>query len=698
MTLLFLIFCTSAAAGPARRGTYTYTQPDGTTFRAMLSGDEFNKKLTTTDGCAICRDRDGWYCYAVTSGSGMTSSGFHVGSRNVPSQVLGDSRALASRPEPAASRRARAETGRIRAQRAPVLGPATKGESSVKGLVILAQTPDLKFNYGKSNFENMLSQKGYSFNGGKGCAQEYFADQGIPTSFTVSPVVTLSRNMSYYGRNDAEGRDENAHLAVAEACRLADQYVNFADFDNDGDGEVDNVFVFVAGPDEAEGASEDHIWSHQWYLLDGAGMRLSLDGKRINAYAISTELSHIGSGYAFTTIGTFCHEFSHILGLTDMYDTDYEDSGGWADALWRSTCLMDSGNYNDDGNTPPSYNAIAYDELGRGTCEVISSPGEYQLEPISGLKHRYFRINTDKAGEYFLLECRNTGGWDRYVGGSGLLIYHIDKSSRTAGYSDTYEMTMTASDRWYYNEVNCRPDRQCADLIEANPRATGVTDVFWPYGSSSAFTPHTNPAFIFHSGKVPDIAITNIRKSGVGVSFTITGPLSINDPEVFQDAAIISWETNAVSEDAACTISLGDSQGSTRVLPYAPGKYSYTFEGLEAGRDYTASVTAEINGERHVIRQEFTTKKFPTYSDCHAYIYLASTERYANGAFQRGARTPLRVYNAKGARRVKWYLNDTPISTDGSGYYTLETAGTLKAVVTYEDGSSDIIVKQINFR
>ena len=158
---------------------------------------------------------------------------------------------------------------------------------------------------------NMLTREGYSANGATGSAREYFNQQfngKYEFSFDVTDIVTVSNSRSYYGGNDANGDDLRPHKMVMEACELVDSKVDFSKYDQDGDGEVDNVFVFFAGLDEDAGASEDHIWSHAWYIKDGAGRNLELDGVLINRYACASELE--GSSYQesyMTGIGTFCH-------------------------------------------------------------------------------------------------------------------------------------------------------------------------------------------------------------------------------------------------------------------------------------------------------------------------------------------------------------------------------------------------------
>ena len=693
LTILLLTASLQAGAIPARGTPMTVRQPDGTEIRIIVSGDEFCKIVRTEDGCAVSLEEDGYVYYASYDFTGAKritdvrvtpynrASAAATASRNIPYGMLaGD---VAKR---------RAETNRLR--KAHRFQPATKSGTNVKkGIIILAQFDDLKFKYTRDNFVDMITKKGYSYGGAVGSALDYFRDQfeGVADfEFTISPIVTLANGYAYYGENDKLGDDKRAHYAVKEACQLVDDLIDFSQFDCDGDGEADNVFVFVAGPDEAQGASAAHIWSHQWYLTSG-GIHLSLDGTRINSYAVSTELSREdGSGKEiFATIGTFCHEYSHALGLMDLYDTDNYDSGGLFSSIGQCTTLMDYGNYNNNGNTPPNYNSMELWSLGLGLAEEFE-PGPQTLAPLSSQK-RYFVAETDTEGEYYFFECRAPEGWDAFVGGSGMLIYHYDASENDAGNS------LKARERWVENLVNCNPGHPCFDMIESVPIAKDIFQAFWPNGTHTSFNAFTNPAMTWWSGGKPEIGITDIRKDGTFVSFNISGPVTIDKVEEFQDAAIVLWSMTG-EEDAESCISIRQSGGNAkeyRVRPYAPGSYSYTFEGLSPDKTYTVTVyNPEI--PKFSVTSDFTTKKY--YSDGYPFIYLNSSERNSDGSFKKGGRMPLRVFNARGAARVSWVFSESVLTTDGSGYYTVQGSGTIKAVVDYEDGSTDVITKQITVK
>ena len=718
--LLAFLLSVTAIARPVRHAVYTLIQPDGSIFYASFHGDEFMRIKTDMQGRAIMQDEAGWWCYASYQDDGTkVCSGFRVGDV-IPPSVLSESRNI---PYQQLSRLAGVKRSSVKSDDIPLMRrlrtdalQSTKSDDAevvVKhGIVILAQFANLKFKHSREDFERLLSSEGYSRDGAAGSVKDYFDMQfegKVKFEFSVSDIVTLSRNLDYYGGNvsstDVSESDRNPEDMIIEACRLVDDEVDFSLYDDDGDGEVDNVFVFFAGGDEAEGAGDDCIWSHAWYLRDGAGKNVNFDGKIINRYACTAEMTRYQTSdgtikQRLAGIGTFCHEYSHTFGLPDMYDTDYEGSGGESEALWGCTSLMDTGNQNNGGFTPPYFNAIEREILGMSEPELIDADGVYRLEPINE-SGRCYRINTDVEGEYYLLECRSDKGWDAHIGGSGLLVYHIDKVDRPAGYSDSYHMETTAALRWnLYNEVNCRPDHQCADLIEAVPGAENIRNVFFPLEGADAVD---RMRMAYWSGDVSKMSLTGIRFDGEDIVFNVIGASAETTPpdpvsmsyEKFQDAAIVTFECSRIySGDAYVSWGQTDRLTENVILsPYAEGKYALVLDGLVPRTSYTVSVLfkmVEVTGKTGTI-------SFMTSSDTGGlpYIYLRYVKRNPDGSFPKDSRVPLRMYNAVGAEEIEWTFDGIPVKVDPDGYYKLEKSGTLKAVVHWEDGSRDIVVKEI---
>ncbi len=672
---------------------------------ARLKGDEFSKVLTTEDGCAVIKCDDGFYRLATfKADGGRVSSGFKPGDKT-PDSVLRDSRRIpwnTLRDKTSGIRMERRETIRFK--------PATRAESPVKKhcVVILAQFQDISFIGGESRRQDIVD---LITKPGSKSVLDYFNDQfngSYEFNFTIGPIVTLPKNHDYYGKNedDKAGQDINPRELVRDACVLSDPFVDFSQFDDDGDGIVDNVFVIVAGKSEAEGADSDCMWPHQWTVPN-----LSLDGKRVYSYALSTELtvqsqnSHGQLVWGLCSIGTFCHEYSHTLGLEDYYDTDEEGSGGFSNGLWASTALMDSGNFNDNGKTPPAYNAVDREILGIGNPEKMAL-GKYTLEPITENGRYLILENPKEKDDFFLFECRAQKGWDTYIGGSGLAIYHVDMSKHMAGWSDDAEREVTALYRWESNEVNCNPDFECADMMETSSDAIEVRQAFFPFRTINSFSAFSSPAFKFNDGTEPPFAISNITRSGDKVTFVVYNsadivPKAIDlKAEVYQDAAIMTWESDVAGFDGEATVTWGKTSGSMKtetVTPYEKGKFALTLEGLSPTTAYTVNVTftrGGVTGE--TVTGDFLTKA--EQSGGKPYIYLDYLSGYRTGGrFPAGIGLPLRVFNAIG-RRISWSYDGASVHTDGSGYFHPVKSGTLKAVVYNSDGSTDILAKEITIQ
>lgn len=674
-------------AVPAKPGVLRHTQPDGSVVEYRIRGDEFCHWMETVDGCAVALDESTRaLCYAFYDASGAKrSSGVAVG-------------AAGSEAARAASRAIPVDRlMRARAQRRRDTGPAeprvrTRAESSsARAIVLLAQFPDLSFRFSRDYFQDLLTKKNYNYEEASGSVLDYFDAQFRGASeftFDLGPVVTLSRGYAYYGEDDANGNDLRAHIAAAEACQLSDPAVDFSQYDF--------IYVFYAGGTPADGgASDDHIWPHAW-KFQTAGIRLVLDGKQLNDYAMSSELMNVGTGTpALSGIGTFCHEFSHILGLYDLYDVDNEKSGGKTDGMWGSLSLMDAGNYNNYGRTPPNYSAMELLLLGLLDPEPLTV-GSVSLEPMT-TRRRALRYDTDTENEFFLFECRASVGWDRYIGGSGLLVYHCDASGRDAGYSEYYEMNLTARQRWLLNEVNTRPDHPCARIITANPNPSEVSQVFYPYSTRTYLSPSSDPPFRFWSGETAAYSLVGMKKSGGVVSFSVNGPIAIDVEDVMQDAAIFNWSTEVESCKSLSTlVRWTDASGRTverTVAPYEPGKYALTLEGLTPGGSYTLSLCYLVDGEElYPVSQSFTTARYG------GLPYIRMTAARRNSGLTVKNRIPLRVMNAQGATGVEWSLNGRDIAVGDDGYYEIRSAGTLRAVVHYSDGTREVIVREVSVK
>lgn len=220
----------------------------------------------------------------------------------------------------------------------------TMGE--VRGLVLLVSYKDVPFSlsadsirtllqnrYDGENYTEQIEHRGFSQVDGDtislratipGSARDYFREMSrgkFTPRFDVVGPIALDSTRAYYGANDKSGFDMKAPVMITEACRKAfnQELADFAHYDSDYDGIVDFVYVVYAGSDEAQTAMEDCVWAH------ASTVSLTLpDGMKVSRYACSGELFVDLKSFP-AGIGTFVHEFSHILGLPDFYNTKAED-------------------------------------------------------------------------------------------------------------------------------------------------------------------------------------------------------------------------------------------------------------------------------------------------------------------------------------------------------------------------------------
>ena len=525
-------------------------------------------------------------------------------------------------------------------------------------------------------------------------SRDYLNDQftyGPTINFDIAPTVHLSRNYSWYGANSSARRDERIGDLVREAC--AALQLNWSTYDNDDDGVIDNVCIIAAGGSEADGAGADRLWPQQGYLSERGGT-VQAGGKTVNCFTVCTETS---------SVAIFCHEFAHSFGLPDLYDTDGAGSGGTTKGLWGVLSLMDDGVMSKDRPTPPNFSAIDLELLGSGKPIQIGQ-GYLILHPV-GTSKEYLRIDSDNEEEYFLLEYRKAEGWDAGIGGEGLVIYHIDKSTNNSWYSDYFLRNLTARERWDNNQINCRPEHLCARVIEATPGTKDISKIFFPQPGHDSFSSETDPSFHYWNGEFSGQAIDNINISPYGyVEFRLISPIILFSSQVFQDAAIFSgitdnilkinrleatWHPEADKRPSALQSSVSELQEDAT--------FSVVLENLKPSTDYEMQIKAYCeDGKLYSTSRRFTTKAFK--SGLRPFIYLNQLERRSDGSITAGTPFPMRIYNAEGAVSVDWFFNGEPIKRGPDGFWHIESSGTIRAEIRYTDGSVEIITKKVTVR
>lgn len=415
-------------------------------------------------------------------------------------QMLNHSR-IANRRMPQVSlrekamQRAAANTSQHKVGSAPLLAS--------RGLLILVNFADKQFLSAntQAQMDSMMNAYDYTYNGATGSAAQYYSDQSNGTyrpHFDVVGPVTLPQRTSYYGSNKDGERGDDSMLGemVLQACSIASQIdgVNLANYDQDGDGEMDFVYIIYAGKGEADGGGANTIWPASWdmrsaiyggYTSLAAGERgdyantslYTFDSVAIGNFAYSGELS--GTTGKRNGIGTPTHEFGHVLGLPDLYDTEYGQNydNGITPGEWD---LMDSGSYNNDGKTPPNLSPWEKAFMGwitpvnpgdKGTNLTLYASGtsDYNIYQINsrGIYQGY-----QTPGVCYYIENRQQIKWDAYLPGHGMLIWKLDYN---------------ATD-WQNNQVNNAAGVSRYTVVSATGKTLNIGKASDPFPGTSRKT------------------------------------------------------------------------------------------------------------------------------------------------------------------------------------------------------------------
>lgn len=508
-----LVAVLSAQANPAKPGWFTYVQPDGSTIKIQRHGDEWGHWTTDADGRVVRQQADGFY--RVVEGMNATTA------------------SRLARVRQSAHRRVAAS--------APSKVPVAMGKQHF--LLVLVEFSDLSFTLDEPQqaIAEMLDQEGYSKNKATGSARDYYFENShgqFDPVFDVYGPVKLDKSYAYYGKNDKDGYDTLAYEAVRDACVKLEGTVDFSNYDIDGDGDVDLVYMIYAGMGEADSGDEDTIWPHQWYLYSGAGISLTMDGKRIDRYACGSELN---GNKKQDGIGTICHEFGHAIGLPDFYDTDQEGNGMARTLLDYS--VMDTGSYNNNGWTPPYLNMVERIMLGwvdESALQVFPKSGSYTLTTVQD--NVAWKTPTDTEGEYFVYECRVKEGWDHYIPAAGMIVYHVDKSDREVRIvSGGKYLNVKASELWRdwrtFNCINENGSHPCFYIIAAAAPDDLMYGMKYQSGYGYYFQSSMGVNLPFPGGKKvtkytpvswngvdSDYSFSNIVYANGQVSFQVEGP------------------------------------------------------------------------------------------------------------------------------------------------------------------------------
>lgn len=513
LLLVCLMAMFRASAVPAYPYPVTVTQPDGTTLEIQGHGDEFYHFTTTVDGYTIVKNEAGYYVYAQLQNSRLAPTDRIA--RNQMERTANDVSFLEATGKMLVEKTN--NEGARKSRRKVATKESDSYYKNFRGLVILINFSDRKFSRSDvhSVYDHMFNDvnyKGYKNEDGTsnrygslfiGGVRDYFYQNSMgkfaPQFDVVGPVDVDMKS------TDVQGTD-SAYMVFALAIDKLSATVDFSKYDADGDGVVDMMYFIVAGYGANYGGNnEAYLWPHKWSL---EYVRLpKYNGKRMGKYACSVELYGWEENHQtiLDGIGTVCHEFSHVLGLPDEYDTDYQeggqshDPGGWS--------VMAGGSYGVYGRLPVGYSAFQRYASGFLTPKVITQTGKFELKPMQESNEAYM-LKTPVDKEFFLLENRQQTGWDVKLPGHGMLVFRVDSTNVNV---------------WEYNKVNANASRNYYELLRAGNSTSGAqqSDPFPGTSNVTALNNTTTPNLCTWNGTYNAFGLSEITETDGLITFKV---------------------------------------------------------------------------------------------------------------------------------------------------------------------------------
>ncbi len=579
---------TAALAVPAKQTPVTVTQSDGKQLTVRIVGDEYDHQYFTVDGYLLVNCDDIYYYAELDADGNPVSTGIRA--TDIDSRTQKTVTLLNGIDKSSVSDKLNQRLKTRSRRKAPIAkGPGQTGRSAFpskgkqKAIVILVEYSDIKFHSQEGYdahdyFTRMMTEKNFSSFGGTGSAKDFFMDSSLgqfEPEFDVYGPVTLTKTRAYYGGDGLMGKDMNAYRMAIEACEQLNDTVDFSEYDRDGDGYIDNVFIFYAGEGQHMGASVDAVWPHAYSISDKDSTPYIFDGVRLDRYGCTCEwVSGRPDG-----VGTFVHEFSHVMGLPDLYTTNY-NTASFTPGSWST---LDAGPYNNNGCTPPLYSTFERYALDWISPVEINGSVSATLPALGN--NLAAIIRTPDENEFFLLENRQKTGWDAYLPGHGMLVWHID-----------YEKSI-----WFTNGVNNDENHQYVDLEEADNLKTDGSragDAFPGTAGITSFTDDTNPSMRAWDNSRLNIPITDIDENDGLITFKALGgsdPLVATralDPD-FSDHESFTARWEAAKPGSEYLLSVY-TKGDNAEINYLPGYYrrnvgtdtSHTITGLTPATTY----------------------------------------------------------------------------------------------------------------
>ena len=439
--LLFGLLFAAMTAGAVKMkpGINIIKQADGTTITVRAYGDEDLSYFLASDGTLLYQEGTNFYIAGVKADGTLYSTG--VLAHEPSMRTIKEISAIKAQNAKAFynSMETQAKANKVRRE------PMTPDNSLLPSLgkhkipVILVEFSDVEFTVEnpKATFDKYLNGKelfnketdpemGQNYAG----VAKYFKDMSFgkfEPEFEVYGPVNLGKPLATYGAGYSS--QENMGLLLTDACTAVDDEVDFTQYDSNDDGNIDLIYIIYAGFSQSiAGNSTDCIHPKSGYL----SLAKSFDGMDVKRYGVNNELNGTpadqANGPIINGIGLFCHEFSHCMGLPDLYPK----SGSIAEACINQNMdywsLMDAGEYTANGYRPTAYTAWERERLGWMEIGTLTGPSNVELKSLDegGAAFRIYNDKDETGHEYYIVENVQNNGWNKNLFGNGLMVTHVD--------------------------------------------------------------------------------------------------------------------------------------------------------------------------------------------------------------------------------------------------------------------------------
>jgi M6 family metalloprotease-like protein len=548
---MFIMMNTESLAAPYNSKICDLIQPDGSKVKVLVSGDEYYQHIESLEGYTLCRDDNGWICYAKLNEdeTEYISTGEVYQTNVILNNKLSFDNADSS-TEPlkkhlkikneAIEEKANAVRERLHGMEfrntpqitfdsngTGLLNSKAEASSNIKGLTILVDFSDSKSAIAKSEIEKFFNGVDYTGFNNNGSIRDYFYDVSggkVTYTNTIIGFYTAKNPKSYYDDIYEEtGSYAKAYQLIDEVFQwLRTTNYDLSTLTKDSNGYLKAVNILYAGTPNAGWAKG--LWPHQgWYSHSG-----SINGAKIQKY----EMSNIGNDLSIYTI---CHESGHMLyGYPDLYDYDGDSNGTGAYSLMSTA-------FNEKNPVPPDpycrniisgwHTPINMNENEAGT--TFTSVADQNGNSIS---YKWYG-NTSK--EYYLIENIQKSGRYEDVPDAGLAIWHVDEN----GNNSKNEMT---TDRHYLVSLEQADGR--FDL-EKNRNGGDSGDLFRG-GYKDSFTDITTPNSKWWNESASGLEISQISNLADKMTFvqSASGSTTPDTPQLTNIAGQATASASYVSD------------------------------------------------------------------------------------------------------------------------------------------------------